>query len=141
MTEPRTQTRGHQRTRNDHATELTEDYVEAIDDVEQTLGVCRIRDLAERFAVSHVTVNRAVARMQRDGFVETRPYAPVTLTEKGKQLAQDSRRRHQIVFQFLRALGISERTAAIDTEGIEHHVSEETLTVMEQFVGRDREQP
>jgi DtxR family manganese transport transcriptional regulator len=37
------------------------------------------------------------------------------------------------VFQFLRALGVSERTAAIDSEGIEHHVSEETLLLMEKF--------
>ncbi|MCA9064587.1 MAG: MarR family transcriptional regulator, partial [Planctomycetaceae bacterium] len=80
VAEFRSHTRGHQRTRDDHATELIEDYVEAIADIEASTGVCRVRDLAERFAVSHVTVNRAVTRMQRDGYVETQPYAPVTLT-------------------------------------------------------------
>jgi DtxR family manganese transport transcriptional regulator len=29
--------------------------------------------------------------------------------------------------QFLRAIGVSEQVAAIDTEGIEHHVSRQTL--------------
>ena len=133
MLETRTRIKGHERTRRDHATELTQDYVEAIAELQQQSGECRVRDLAKRFAVSHVTVNRAVARMKRDGYVDTEPYAPVTLTEKGKALAQFSQRRHQIVFNFLRALGVSERTAAIDSEGIEHHVSEETLLLMQKF--------
>ncbi len=133
MLEHRTQIRGHERTRRDHATELTQDYAEAIAELIEQTGECRVRDLAKRFAVSHVTVNRAIARMKRDGFVDTEPYAPVTLTDKGKTLAEFSERRHRIVFRFLTALGVSERTAAIDSEGIEHHVSEETLQLMEQF--------
>jgi len=77
--------------------------------------------------------------MKRDGFVDTQPYGPVTLTDKGKQLAEFSERRHRIVFQFLRALGVSERTAAIDSEGIEHHVSEETLQLMEKFGSQENQ--
>ncbi len=133
MLEPRTRIRGHERTRRDHATELTQDYAEAIAELIKQVGECRVRDLAKRFAVSHVTVNRAIARMKRDGFVDTEPYAPITLTNKGQSLAEFSERRHRIVFRFLIALGVSERTASIDSEGIEHHVSEETLQLMEQF--------
>ncbi|HRA88618.1 MAG TPA: manganese-binding transcriptional regulator MntR [Planctomycetaceae bacterium] len=140
MLEHRTRIRGHERTRRDHATELTQDYVEAIAELQQQTGECRVRDLAKRFAVSHVTVNRAVARMKRDGYVDTEPYAPVTLTENGKALAEFSQRRHQIVFDFLRTLGVSERTASIDSEGIEHHVSDETLKLMEEF-GRVKDLP
>jgi DtxR family manganese transport transcriptional regulator len=131
--ELRTRSKGHERTRSDHATELTQDYVEAIAELQLRLGECRVRDLAKRFAVSHVTVNRAVARMKRDGYVDTEPYAPVTLTEKGRNLAEFSQRRHEIVYQFLLALGVSQRTASIDSEGIEHHVSDETLRLMENF--------
>lgn len=133
MKELRTRTRGHERTRRDHATELIQDYVEAIAELQKELGECRVRDLAKRFAVSHVTVNRAVARMKRDGYVDTEPYAPVSLTDKGRNLAEFSRRRHEIVYQFLLSLGVSQRTASIDSEGIEHHVSEETLRLMERF--------
>lgn len=127
-------TKGHQRTRSDHATELTQDYVEAISELQEQAGECRVKDLAARFAVSHVTVSRALSRMQRDGFVETQPYGPVTLTRKGQKLAGFSRHRHRIVMQFLISLGVSHQTAAIDTEGIEHHVSEETLARMEEFL-------
>lgn len=133
MKETGTRTTGHERTRRDHATELTQDYVEAIAELELVHGECRIKDLAKRFAVSHVTVNRAVARMKRDGYVDTAPYAPVTLTDMGRKLAEFSKRRHEIVLEFLLALGVSRPTASIDSEGIEHHVSEETLRAMERF--------
>lgn len=126
----------HERTRVDHATEIAEDYVEAIAEILEQQDVCRVKDLSEHFAVSHVTVNRTVARLQRDGYVTTEPYSPVELTSQGAKLAKNSRRRHEIVLSFLIALGVSEETASTDTEGIEHHVSPETLSVMEAFISK-----
>jgi DtxR family manganese transport transcriptional regulator len=123
----------HVRTRHDHATELAEDYVEAIDEIEREKGECRVTDLARQFSVTHVTVNRTVSRLQRDGLAETQPYAPVTLTRAGRRLAEASRKRHEVVLQFLLDLGVSEDAARTDAEGIEHHVSDETLRVMKQF--------
>ena len=123
----------HARTRADHATELAEDYVEAIAEVEAENGQCRSVDLARRFGVTPVTVNRTVARLQRDGLAETEPYGPVTLTAKGRRIAAASKRRHEIVFRFLRSIGVSESTAAADAEGIEHHVSPETLRRFEEL--------
>lgn len=117
----------HRRTRRDHASETAEDYVEAIADLLQRRDKCRVTDLAERFAVSHVTVNRTIERLQKEGFVDTRPYQPIELTAKGQRLAAKCRKRHEIVYQFLLSIGIDERTAAIDAEGIEHHVSPATL--------------
>ncbi len=132
-TSPRNQ---HSRTRSDHSTEVAEDYVEAIAQRIEEHGVCRAMDLARQFAVSHVTVNRTVSRLQRDGFVTTAPYAPIELTAKGRKMADASARRHEVVFQFLLALGIDQQTALIDSEGIEHHVSPETLQRMQQFIAR-----
>lgn len=134
MPKPRTLKNQHARTRGDHATELAEDYVEAIAEVIAEQGACRVTDLAERFAVSHVTVHRTVSRLQRDGLATSVPYGPVELTSEGQKLAKASHRRHEIVFRFLIALGVSEQTAAADSEGIEHHVSPETLRIMEAFV-------
>jgi DtxR family manganese transport transcriptional regulator len=123
----------HARIRRDHTLETAEDYVEAIEDSIAERGLCRVTDLAERFAVSHVTVNRTVARLRRDGYAQSEPYGPITLTRKGQKLAQASRRRHQIVLEFLRRLGVSDTTAEADAEGIEHHVSDETLAAMQAY--------
>jgi DtxR family manganese transport transcriptional regulator len=120
----------HLRTRNDHAWETAEDYAEAIDDILTERGVCRSSDLAQRFAVSHVTVHRIVSRLQERGLLIKEPYQPLRLTPKGKRIAKRSRERHELVYEFLLAIGVDPETASKDAEGIEHHVSEKTL---EQF--------
>ncbi len=127
----------HSRIRSDHATELAEDYVEAIAEQIDSKGTCRAVDLAGHFGVSHVTVNRTIGRLQRDGYVTTQPYAPIELTAKGKRIAKQSRERHEVVLEFLKALGVSEATAAIDAEGLEHHVSAETLKAMRDFIAKE----
>ena len=129
----------YQRIRDDHATELAEDYVEAIAEVIDENDVCRVTDLAEHFGVSHVTVIRAVRRFERDGLVKVEQNEPIELTQRGAELADACLRRHQIVYEFLLALGVAEKTAAADAEGIEHHVSSETLKHMTRFV-RQRKQ-
>ena len=138
MSERKHKTNRHARTRRDHATELAEDYVEAVDELVRENGRCRAADLAERFAVSHVTVNRTVARLQRNGLVNTTPYGPIELTQAGRRLARKVSHRHEIVRHFLIALGVSEAAADVDTEGIEHHVSDETLRAMQHFLDTTR---
>ena len=97
-------------------------------------GACRAVDLADHFGVSHVTVNRTIGRLKRDGYVETEPYRPIELTAKGRRIAKKSKERHEVVFEFLKAIGVSESVAATDSEGIEHHVSIETLMAMRKFL-------
>jgi DtxR family manganese transport transcriptional regulator len=117
----------HRRTRRDHQTETAEDYVEAVAEISNERERCRVLDLAQRFAVSHVTVTKTVSRLQEAGLLTRERYGPIQLTAKGRKLANESKQRHHIVLSFLLAIGVSERTAAIDAEGIEHHVSPETL--------------
>ncbi len=121
------------RTRRDHMTERTEDYVEAIADIIAETSSCRIKDLAKRFMVSHVTVTRRLMRLESERLVRRQPYGPVFLTARGKALANESKQRHTIVLQFLMALGVDKETAEVDTEGIEHHVSKGTLDAMNRF--------
>ena len=124
------------RLRRDRAVETAQDYVEAIADLTATQGEARVVDLARRLGVTHVTVNRTLARLQRAGFVNTKPYRAIFLTEAGGKLADESKQRHQTVVSFLRSLGVDERIAELDAEGIEHHVSPETLAAFERLLQR-----
>ncbi len=124
----------HSRIRQDHASETAEDYVEAIAQLIQEQGRCRVVDLATRFGISHVTVTKTVARLAKEGLVITQPYGPMTLTETGARMAAESQKRHEIVYQFLLAIGVSAATAADDAEGIEHHVSAETLKCFRRYL-------
>lgn len=124
------------RVRKAHATELAEDYVEAIADTIEAEGECRVKHLAQKFGVTHVTVSKAVARLVEQGLATTERQKPIELTAVGKKLARESKRRHDIVLAFLRAVGVGEATAEIDAEGIEHHISPETLDRLREFTER-----
>lgn len=128
----------HERTRRDHSMETAEDYVEAVAEVIEESDSCRVIDLARRFAVSHVTVSKTVTRLKSAGYLTSRPYGPIELTPKGKRLATESKRRHQIVLEFLLALGIRPAVAEVDAEGMEHHVSQETLRQFKKFTDSKR---
>src|SRR5271154_163967 len=99
------------RSRRDRAVETAQDYVEAIADLSASLGEARVVDLARRLGVTHVTVNRTLARLKRAGFVNTKPYRAIFLTGAGNRLAEECKRRHETVAAFLRKLGVSEKTA------------------------------
>ncbi|MBB5517038.1 DtxR family manganese transport transcriptional regulator [Rubricella aquisinus] len=128
------QARTFTRLREAHASEVTEDYVELIADLIDSEGEARAVALANRFGVTPATVNNTVKRLERDGYVTSRPYRSIFLTDKGRALAEDCRERHQIVTQFLLALGVSADVAEADAEGIEHHVSAETLDAFRNFI-------
>lgn len=121
------------RIRRAHQSEVAEDYVEMISDLIEETGEARTVDLAARFGVTSPTVNAIVRRLQRENLVETQPYRSIFLTEAGKALAESSRARHQIVRDFLVTIGVPETIAEEDAEGVEHHVSEETLAVFAQI--------
>ncbi|MGQ7844238.1 manganese-binding transcriptional regulator MntR [Granulosicoccus sp. 3-233] len=120
--------------RQAHQMESTEDYVELIDDLIQSQGEARLVEVAERLGISQPSASKTLARLQREGFVTSEPYRSIFLTDKGKALADSSRERHDLVYQFLLCIGVSEATAKIDSEGVEHHVSSETLEAFRQII-------
>ena len=117
------------RIRRSHQSEVAEDYVEMIADLIEEAGEARTVDLAARFGVTSPTVNAIIQRLQREDLVETRPYRSIFLTDAGRALADSSRKRHKIVYDFLVSIGVPAQTAEEDAEGVEHHVSDETLRV------------
>ena len=125
------------RIRRAHQSEVAEDYVEMIADLIAETGEARTVDLAARFGVTSPTVNAIIQRLHREDLVETRPYRSIFLTEAGQLLAKKARDRHRIVRDFLVAIGVPETVAEEDAEGIEHHVSAETLAVFAKITNQD----
>ena len=120
--------------RNAHESEMAEDYVELIAELVDNNGEARPVDLAERLGVKPPTVSKNISRLVRDGLVRRERYRSIFLTDKGTALAEACRRRHRTVVATLIALGVDSETAERDAEGIEHHVSDETLVAFERFV-------
>ena len=122
------------RVREAHQTEVAEDYVELIGDLIEQNGEARVVDLANRLGVTNATVNGTIQRLVRDGLVTSEPYRSIFLTAEGAKLAAATRERHEVVRDFLIALGIDAKTADADAEGIEHHVSKTTLAAFRKFL-------
>lgn len=118
---------GFRQTREAQRSALAEDYVELIADLIEDGNEARQVDIAARLGVSQPTVAKMLTRLCAEGLVSRKPYRGVFLTVAGRAMALESRERHQTVEAFLRSLGVSAETARIDAEGIEHHVSAETL--------------
>jgi DtxR family transcriptional regulator, manganese transport regulator len=121
------------RAREARQTEVAEDYVELIDDLIVDTGEARAADVARALGVTQATVTNTIARLVRDGLVTCQPYRSIFLTKRGQTLAKWSRDRHRIVRGFLLAIGVSSDTADADSEGLEHHVSEETLAALKRL--------
>lgn len=131
---------GFRQVRAAHANETAQDYAEAIAELRKRQGGVRVTDLARLLGVSHVTVVRTLTRLRHAGIVEeTRDQgkgmnAGIRLTAAGQRVARDASARHKTVVDILCALGVARATAEVDAEGIEHHVSGETMAAMRRFL-------
>jgi len=119
--------------RNAHKTENTEDYLELIADLLNKNGEARIVDIANKLNIAQATANKTIKRLQLQGYIKKEPYRSIFLTFKGQQIASQSKKKHNIVYNFLLNLGVGKKIASLDSEGIEHHVSKKTLIKMEKF--------
>lgn len=111
--------------------------MELIQELIESKGEARATDLADRLGISKVAVSKTIQRLAKEGLVDSQPYRSIFLTLEGQLLAKEAKERHVAVVEFLLALGVSTENAEIDAEGIEHHVSDETLTKMREFVARN----
>ena len=119
--------------RNQNKNEILEVYVEAIQEISELKGDVKNADLAIHFGVSQATINKNLKRLISSKLATSEPYRSIFLTDEGKKLAAISKEKHNIVYQFLIKLGVSKKVAQYDSEGIEHHVSNETLKLMKNF--------
>lgn len=111
--------------------ELAEDYTELIADLKLDKGCVRICDLSREMGISHVSVIKTIKRLTRDGYLVEGSSPFISLSKQGEELACFSKKKHLVLSDFLRRIGVSEGTVATDVEGIEHYISLETLQAIE----------
>lgn len=124
------------RARLQHSLENTSDYLEAIAKLIAETGAARVVDLAKMLGVSKATVTKKVAQLQKEGYVRSEPYRSIYLEPSGLEIAREAQRIHEIVLNFLLAAGVPSGVAEADSEGIEHHVSKETIAALKKLTKR-----
>lgn len=111
-----------------------EDYLERIYELIEEKGYARVSDIAEALELSRPSVSAMVQRLDKLELVTYEKYRGLSLTSKGEEVARRIQRRHVILTEFLTLLDLDRNVIAKDVEGIEHHVSSETLAKIERLI-------
>lgn len=121
--------------------QTVEDYLERIHELIESKGYARVSDIADELKLSRPSVSIMVKRLHSLGFVYYEKYRGITLTEEGRDVARYIRCRHVILTEFFTLLGLDPEVVSRDVEGIEHHLSPESLEKLKQVVEHWRNAP
>ena len=108
-----------------------EDYLERILELINTKGYARVVDIAGSLGISQASVTNMVQRLDAEGLLKYEKYRGLVLTTAGETLARNITRRHQLLTDFLKLLGLPDDVIFHDVEGMEHHISPPTLRAIE----------
>jgi len=118
-----------------------EDYLEVVYELIRRKGYARSADIAQALGVKSSSVTLMLQRLHRLGFIVYERYRGLTLTSSGERLAKSVQRRHLTILKFLRILGIEDKVAKLDAEGIVHHVHRTTIDRIARFVDYASQHP
>ena len=105
-----------------------EDYLEAIGHLCRENGRAQVSDVAAMLNVKKPSVTAAVHQLAAEGLITYKRYAPIELTEKGKQYADRVIRAHGILLRFLEeSAGLSTSRADDVACHMEHLLSIEEI--------------
>ncbi|HHX80642.1 MAG TPA: metal-dependent transcriptional regulator [Acholeplasmataceae bacterium] len=119
-------------------TKSIEDYLEAILIVEKRDKKVKSVKIAELLGVSKPGVNKAMNVLKDNNLIDKADYGDITLTDKGREIANRIYEKHLLIKEFLIILGVSEETAEQDCCKIEHILSDETLKQINNFLNNNR---
>ena len=100
-----------------------EDYIEQIYLLIEDKGYARVSDIAENLQVHPSSVTKMVQKLDRDQYLNYEKYRGLILTPKGKKVGKRLVYRHELLEQFLAIIGVDSDKIYDDVEGIEHHLS------------------
>ncbi len=107
-----------------------EDYLEQIHNLIEGKGYARVVDIAQNLGISQASVTNMIQKLDAEGYLVYERYRGVVLTDEGRQIGQEIARRHEVLTRLLASFGLDEETVYKDVEGMEHHISRQTLDVL-----------
>ncbi len=111
-----------------------EDYLERIYKLIDEKGYARVSDIAEGLEVHPSSVTKMIQKLDKDEYLIYEKYRGLVLTNKGKKVGKRLVDRHQLLEEFLGLIGVQQEYIYNDVEGIEHHLSWDSITRIETLV-------
>lgn len=128
--------------KEDHSlTASMEDYLEMIYRLSMDTGFTRIHELSDSLNVQPPSATRMVQRLAELQLIKYEKYGVIMLKEDGKCMGKALLKRHNTIEEFLRVLGISETGLLMETEKIEHTISEDTIKCFEEYMNFLKDNP
>ena len=116
------------------AEESLEDYLETILSLQKKLGQVRSIDIVHELGYSKPSVSVAMKNLREREYISMTSEGYISLTESGRQRAENVLERHKLLYNWLIRIGVSEETAMEDACKIEHDLSEETFLAIKNFL-------
>ena len=107
-----------------------EDYLERIHELLESKGTAHVADIAQSLGVGQPSVTSMVQKLADEGYLHYEKYRALTLTDAGRAVAEQIRDRHHVLAGFFTLFELDAETQARDIEGIEHHLSVDTLKTL-----------
>lgn len=104
-----------------------EDYIEQIYILIEEKGYARVSDIAEALSVHPSSVTKMVQKLDKDEYLVYEKYRGLILTPKGKKIGKRLVYRHELLEQLLKIIGVKAENIYNDVEGIEHHLSWDSI--------------
>lgn len=114
--------------------ESKENYLETILILLNRNGNVRSVDIAAEMDFSKPSVSVAMKNLRGDGCIEVNDGGYITLTKKGREIAERIYERHLLFTNWLTSLGVPEDIAAEDACRIEHDISAESFAAIKKYI-------
>jgi Mn-dependent DtxR family transcriptional regulator len=115
--------------------ESAENYLEAILILSGRKPAVRSVDIAAELEFTKPSVSVAMKNLRENGYIEMDGDAYITLTAKGRAIAETMYERHTVLSEWLTSLGVPARVAMEDACRMEHVISEASFSALKRHIG------
>lgn len=120
--------------------ESAENYLETILVLKKRLGEVRSINIVNELEYTKPSVSVAMKNLRENGYITMDSTGYISLTEKGLEIAQSMYERHLLISDWLKSIGVDEKTAVDDACRIEHVISQKTFEALKTFVCKNKQQ-
>lgn len=111
-----------------------EDYVELIYIIQKEKKIVHTNDIAFALDINPASVTEIFQKLSDEGYINYEKYSGVKLTEKGRKIGMDIKKKHDTLKSFLMLLGVDDKISDEDACKIEHNVNKKTMDKLRKFV-------
>jgi len=115
-----------------------ENYLETILILSHRIGAVRSIDIVNELGFSKPSVSIAMKNLREDECIAMDADGYITLTDKGRSIAETIYERHTSLSDWLVFLGVDRNTAVEDACRIEHVISAESFEAIKKHIPKSR---